>query len=38
MTGEQARLFEQRLLWMRMHLLVGWNEGVGRMAVLAMKM
>lgn len=38
MSTEEARWFEQRMLWLRMHLVVGWEEGVGRLAVLAMKM
>jgi hypothetical protein len=34
MTPEQIRLFEQRVLFMRMHLCFGWEESVGRLAVL----
>lgn len=36
-TEEEARLFEQRMLFLRMHLVVGWSEEVGRLAVLGMK-
>ncbi len=34
MSSEQMRLFEQRALFMRLHLVFGWEEGVGRLAVL----
>jgi hypothetical protein len=34
MSAEQIRLFEQRVLFMRMHLCFGWEESVGRLAVL----
>jgi hypothetical protein len=34
MSGEEIRLFEQRLMFMRMHLCFGWEESVGRLAVL----
>jgi hypothetical protein len=34
MTGEDVRLFEQRVLFMRMHLVFGWAERVGRLAIL----
>jgi hypothetical protein len=36
MTGEEVRLFEQRVLFMRMHLVFGWAERVGRLAILGM--
>lgn len=38
MTGEEARWFEQRMLWLRVHMVVGWEEGVGRLCVLGVKM
>jgi hypothetical protein len=40
MTGEQIRLFEQRVIFMRMHLVVGWDgeEGLGRLCVLGVMM
>ncbi|TVY57712.1 hypothetical protein LCER1_G001285 [Lachnellula cervina] len=34
MSAEEVRLFEQRVLFMRMHLCFGWEESVGRLAVL----
>ncbi|KAE9375339.1 hypothetical protein N431DRAFT_542887 [Stipitochalara longipes BDJ] len=34
MTSDQIRLFEQRVLLMRLHLVVGWEVGLGRLAVL----
>ena len=34
MSSEQIRLFEQRVLFMRLHLVIGWEEGVGRLAVM----
>lgn len=36
MTSEEVRLFEQRMMFMRMHLVVGWCERIGRLAVLGM--
>ncbi|KAH7350983.1 hypothetical protein BKA65DRAFT_453725 [Rhexocercosporidium sp. MPI-PUGE-AT-0058] len=38
MTGEEVRLFEQRVLWMRCHLVVGWSGEVGRLGVLGVLM
>ena len=38
MSGEQIRLFEQRVLFMRLHLVVGWERGLGRLAVLGVMM
>jgi hypothetical protein len=39
MSGEQIRLFEQRVLFMRLHLVVGWDGGVlGRLCVLGVMM
>jgi hypothetical protein len=40
MTGEHIRLFEQRVLFMRVHLVVGWDGegGLGRLCVLGVKM
>lgn len=37
MKGEEIRWLEQRMAFMRMHLVVGWEEGVGRLAVLGMR-
>lgn len=37
MTTEEIRLLEQRASFMRMHLVVGWEESVGRLAVLGMR-
>ncbi|TVY82070.1 Meiosis-specific with OB domain-containing protein [Lachnellula suecica] len=34
MSAEEVRLFEQRVIFMRMHLCFGWEERVGRLAVL----
>jgi hypothetical protein len=34
MSSEQIRLFDQRVLFMRLHLVIGWEEGVGRLAVM----
>jgi hypothetical protein len=34
MSSEQVRWFEQRVLFMRLHFVVGWEERVGRLAVL----
>ena len=38
MTSEHIRLFEQRLLFMRLHLVVGWETRLGRLAVLGVMM
>ena len=39
MTGEQIRLFEQRVLFMRLHLFVGWDGGgSGRLCILGVMM
>jgi hypothetical protein len=37
MTTDEARWLEQRMLFLRMHLVVGWEESVGRLAVLGMR-
>lgn len=37
MTNEEIRLLEQRMMFMRMHLVFGWEESVGRLAVLGMR-
>ena len=37
MTTDEVRFFEQRAMWMRCHLVVGWEESVGRLAVLGVK-
>lgn len=37
MTTDETRWLEQRILFTRMHLVVGWEEGVGRLAVLGMR-
>lgn len=34
MTPEHIRLFESRIMFMRMHLLFGWCESVGRLAIM----
>jgi len=34
MTAEERRLLEQRMLFMRMHLVFGWEESVGKLAIL----
>ena len=43
MSAEEASFFEQRLMWMRVHLVVGWagenadgDGSFGRLAVLGM--
>ncbi|RDL39137.1 Uncharacterized protein BP5553_03477 [Venustampulla echinocandica] len=38
MSSEEARWYEQRIMFMRMHLVVGWAENVGRLAVLGIMM
>ena len=38
MTSEEVRLFEQRVLFMRLHFVVGWEQSVGRLAVLGVMM
>jgi hypothetical protein len=35
---DEARWFEERMMFLRMHLVVGWEENIGRLTVLAMKM
>lgn len=37
MTNEEIRWLEQRMMFMRMHLVFGWEESVGRLAVLGMR-
>jgi hypothetical protein len=37
MTNEEVRWLEQRMMFMRMHLVFGWEESVGRLAVLGMR-
>lgn len=34
MTLDEVKWFEQRVLFMRLHLVFGWETGVGRLAVL----
>jgi hypothetical protein len=34
MTLDEAKWFEQRVLFMRLHLVFGWETSVGRLAVL----
>lgn len=34
MTIDDARWFEQRVLFMRLHLIFGWENSVGRLAIL----
>ncbi len=34
MSSEQVRLFEHMVLFMRLHLVIGWEDRVGRLAVL----
>ncbi|XMA07561.1 hypothetical protein WAI453_000352 [Rhynchosporium graminicola] len=38
MTVEEVKLFEQRVLWMRCHLVVGWSGEVERLGVLGVLM
>ena len=38
MTAEEVRLLEQRVCWLRCHLVVGWAEEVGRLGVLGVLM
>lgn len=33
---ETAKLYEQRLLFMRLHLCFGWSPDVGRLCIMAM--
>ena len=37
MTNEEIRWLEQRMMFMRMHLVFGWEESVGRLAILGMR-
>jgi len=37
MTTDEIRLLEQRMMYLRMHLVVGWEESVGKLAVLGMR-
>ena len=37
MTAEEIGWFEQRVLFMRLHLVFGWEEDVGRLAVLGVR-
>jgi len=37
MAIEEIRLLEQRMIYLRMHLVVGWEESVGKLAVLGMR-
>ena len=34
MTAEEIRLFESRVMFMRLHLVFGWCQSVGRLAVM----
>ena len=38
MPIEDIRYLEQRLSFLRMHLVFGWEENAGRLAVLGMRM
>ncbi|KAF4633664.1 hypothetical protein G7Y89_g4452 [Cudoniella acicularis] len=38
MTSDEAKLYEMRMLFLRVHLVVGWEGGVGRLAVLGTMM
>jgi hypothetical protein len=38
MTNDEIRWLEQRLSFLRMHLVFGWYESVGRLAVLGVRM
>jgi hypothetical protein len=38
MSIDDIRWLEQRLHFLRMHLVFGWEESVGRLAVLGMRM
>jgi len=37
MTTNEIRLLEQRMMYMRVHLVVGWEESIGKLAVLGMR-
>ena len=37
MTNEEMKWIEQRMIFVRMHLVFGWEEGVGRLAILGMR-
>jgi hypothetical protein len=37
MTDEEIRWLEQRMIFMRMHLVFGWEESIGRLAILGMR-
>lgn len=36
MTLEEVRLFEQRVMFMRIHVVFGWEDSVGRLAILGL--
>ena len=38
MTSEEIRWLEQRMTFLRMHLVFGWEESVGRLAILGVRM
>lgn len=38
MTLEEHKLFEQRVMFMRMHLVFGWETNVGKLAILGVMM
>jgi hypothetical protein len=38
MSIEDIRWLEQRLSFLRMHMVFGWDENIGRLAVLGMRM
>lgn len=37
LRNEEIRWLEQRMVFMRMHLVFGWEESVGRLAILGMR-
>jgi len=37
MTNEEIRWLEQRILFMRLHLVFGWEESVGKLAILGVR-
>jgi hypothetical protein len=38
MSKEEVKLLEQRMLFLRMHLVFGWDESLERLAILGVKM
>jgi hypothetical protein len=37
MSSDEIRWLQQRMMFLRMHLVFGWEESVGRLAVLGMR-